>query len=117
MASDQNFVEFIVGQIENAGLITYRKMFGEYAIYSDGKVVALVCDNQLFVKPTTGGRAFIGHVVEAPPYPGAKPSFLIEQVDDRDWLSQLVRFTSSELPTPKPKAPKKKARPKKGNRE
>jgi TfoX/Sxy family transcriptional regulator of competence genes len=104
MASDKDFVEFIVDQIENAGTITYRKMFGEYAIYSGGKVIALVCDNQLFVKPTEGGRSFIGDVVEAPAYPGAKMSFLIEdKFEDREWLSDLVRITAKELPEPKPK--------------
>lgn len=45
MASDLDFVEFVVDQMENAGVITYRKMFGEYALYCEGKVVALVCDN------------------------------------------------------------------------
>ena len=47
MASDKSFVDFVVDQIENAGQITYKKMFGEYAVYCNGKVVALVCDNQL----------------------------------------------------------------------
>ncbi|NTW97440.1 MAG: TfoX/Sxy family protein [Oscillochloris sp.] len=109
MASDESFVTFIVDQIEGAGAISYRKMFGEYAIYRDGKVVALVCDNQLFVKRTDAGRTFIGAVVEAPPYPGAKPSFLIEDnLDDREWMSQLIRITANELPAPKPK--KKKSR-------
>ena len=108
MASDQDFVDFIVDQMEDAGEVTSRKMFGEYAIYCNGKVTALVCDNQLFVKPTEAGRAFIGDVVEAPPYPGAKLSFLIEsQFEDRDWISELVRITSAELPAPKPKKKKK----------
>jgi TfoX/Sxy family transcriptional regulator of competence genes len=107
MSSNESFVTFIVDQIEGAGAISYRKMFGEYAIYRDGKVVALVCDNQLFVKRTDAGRAFIGDVVEAPPYPGAKPSFLIEdKLDDREWMSQLIRLTASELPAPKPKKKK-----------
>ena len=110
MASDLDFVEFVVDQIEHAGAITYRKMFGEYAIYCEGKIVALICDNQLFIKPTGAGRSFIGNVVEAPPYPGAKMSFLIEgQIEDRDWISQLIRLTERELPEPKPrKKPKKK---------
>lgn len=108
MASDQTFVDFVVDQIENAGQITARKMFGEYGVYADGKIFALICDNQLFVKPTQGGRAFIGEVVEAPPYPGAKPSFLIgEQIEDREWLSELVAITVRELPAPKPKRKKK----------
>jgi TfoX/Sxy family transcriptional regulator of competence genes len=107
MASDEQFVTFIVDQIRDAGAISYRKMFGEYAIYRDGKVVALVCDNQLFVKRTDAGRAFIGDVVEAPPYPGAKPSFLIEDMlDDKEWMIQLIRLTANELPTPKPKKKK-----------
>jgi TfoX/Sxy family transcriptional regulator of competence genes len=104
MSSDENFVKFVVDQIENAGGIHYRKMFGEYAIYSDGKIVALVCDNQVFVKPTDSGRSFIGEVVEAPPYPGAKLSFLLDdKVEDKEWFSNLIRITAKELPPPKPK--------------
>jgi TfoX/Sxy family transcriptional regulator of competence genes len=109
MASDNDFVEFVAEQMQRAGEITYRKMFGEYAVYCDGKVIALVCDNQLFVKPTTGGKAYIGEVVEAPPYPSAKMYFLIEdKFEDRDWLSELVKITAGELPEPKPKIKKKK---------
>ena len=104
MASDLDFVEYVVDQIENAGAIEFKKMFGEYAIYCEGKIVILVCDNRVFVKPTSSGRAFIGDVVESPPYPGAKPSFLIEdRIEDREWLSELVRLTEKELPVPKPK--------------
>ena len=107
MASDQSFVEFITEQIEDAGVISWRKMFGEYAVYCDGKVVALICDNRLFVKQTEAGRKYIGNVVEAPAYPGAKPSFLIEdQIKDREWLGELVRITARELPLPKPKKKK-----------
>ena len=117
MASDLDFVEFVVDQMENAGVITYRKMFGEYALYCEGKVVALVCDNQLFVKPTEAGRAYIGNVVEAPPYPGAKPSFLIEeQIEDKDWISNLVRLTERDLPEPKPKKKRRRKRGKKHNK-
>jgi len=109
MASDLDFVEFVVDQMGNAGSITHRKMFGEYALYCEGKVVALVCDNQLFVKPTKAGKSFIGDVVEAPPYPGAKPSFLIEeQLEDKDWISSLIRLTEKELPEPKQKKKSKR---------
>lgn len=109
MGSSQTFVDFVVNQIENSGEITAKKMFGEYAIYSGGKIVGLICDNKLFIKQTKTGREFIGVVVEAPPYPGAKPSFLIEdKLEDKDWLSELVRISASELPEPKPKKPKKK---------
>ena len=107
MASDQSFVEFIVDQIENAGRITYTKMFGEYAVYCEGKVVALVCDNRLFIKPTEAGRAFIGDVAEVPAYPGAKPSFLIDdRLEDRQWFSNLIRITYQELPEQKIKKKK-----------
>lgn len=103
MASDQSFVEYVADQIAEDCAVTWRKMFGEYGLYSDGKIFALVCDNQLFVKPTEAGRAYIGAVVEAPPYPGARPSFLIDRLDDGAWLSELVRITARELPAPKPK--------------
>ncbi|MFQ6609574.1 MAG: TfoX/Sxy family protein [Fidelibacterota bacterium] len=109
MSSDPNFVEYVVEQADHLSEISYRKMFGEYAIYFKNKVVALICDNQLFVKPTRSGRAFIGDVVEAPPYPGAKPSFLIEdQIEDKDWFRQLLVLTESELPEPKPKKKRRK---------
>lgn len=109
MATDLEFMEFLADQMAGAGEISYRKMFGEYAVYLDGKVVALVCDNQLFVKPTAAGRAFIGAPVEAPAYPGAKDSFLIEDAfEDRDWISELIRITARDLPAPKPKKPKRR---------
>lgn len=108
MATSQDFMDYILDQIEDAGIITYRKMFGEYCLYADGKVVALVADNKLFVKPTEKGRRFIGNVQEAPAYLGAKMSFLIEdQLDDRKWISELIKITTSELPNPKPTKPKK----------
>lgn len=109
MASDQNFVDFVLEQIKNVGEVTAKKMFGEYAVYANGKIFALICDNRLFIKPTDSGRKFIGNVVEAPPYEGAKPSFLIEdQIEDSEWLSELVRISLEELPAPKPKKKKVK---------
>jgi len=108
MATDKAFVDFVLDQIENAGEVTAKKMFGEYGVFSNGKIFALICDNKLFIKPTDGGRAFIRDVVEAPPYTGAKPSFLIEdKIEDRDWLSELIRISLKELPEPKPKKKKK----------
>lgn len=107
MASDQNFVNFVVEQIKNAGEITAKKMFGEYGIYADGKLFGLVCDNKLFIKPTISGREFIGNVVEAPPYEGAKVSFLIEdKIEDSEWISELVRISLNELPASKVKKKK-----------
>ncbi len=109
MASDLSFVEFVVDLVDQDCAVTYKRMFGEFGLYSHGKFFAVICDDQLFVKPTEGGRAFIGDVVEAPPYPGAKPSLLIgDQLEDSEWLSELVRITARELPEPKPKKRKKK---------
>ena len=117
MASDPSFVEFVCEQIRAAGRITHRRMFGEFAIYCDGKVIALVCDNQLFLKPTAAGRALLDRVREAAPYPGARPYYLIDtQLDDADLLAAVVRATASELPPPRamagkhPDAPRKAAR-------
>jgi TfoX/Sxy family transcriptional regulator of competence genes len=77
-------------------------MFGEYALYSGNKVFALICDNKLFIKPTNAGKNYIQDLVEAPPYPGAKPSFLVEErIEDHECLSTLVKLTVSELPEPK----------------
>jgi TfoX/Sxy family transcriptional regulator of competence genes len=108
MTSTQQTVDFLVAQISLAGDVTYKKVFGEYGIYCNGKMVASVCDDKLFVKPTTRGRAFIGDVVESSPYPGAMSSFLIsgEKWENAEWLSELIRITTEELPIP---AKKKKA--------
>ena len=110
MATNKEFVDFVLDQIENAGEITAKKMFGEYGLFSDGKIFGLICDNKLFIKPTEAGRGFIKDIVEAPPYKGAKLSFLIgDQLEDRDWISNLVRITVKELPEPKPKKRKIKS--------
>ncbi len=114
MATELGFVEFIVDQIADDCGITYKKMFGDYGLWSHGKIVALICDGQLFVKQTEGGRAFVGEIVEAPPYPGAKPSLLItDRIEDSEFLSELIRITYRELPAPKPQ-PKPKKKPKNG---
>lgn len=109
MASNQDFVDFVIEQLHSTGTITFKKMFGEYALYSGDKIFALICDNKLFIKPTVAGKNFIKDVVEAPPYHGAKPSFLIEdKIEDHEWLSTLVKLTVNELPEPKPKKIKQK---------
>ena len=111
MASDLNFVKFVADQIDASCEISYRKMFGEYALYSRNKVVALICDDQLFIKPTEAGKSFIGEVVESPPYPGAKLAFLIQdKIEDKEWLTQLITVTEEELPKPKPKRKKQSKR-------
>jgi TfoX/Sxy family transcriptional regulator of competence genes len=109
MSSQQSTIDFLVDQLSGAGQITSRKMFGEFALYCDSKVVAFVCDDQLFVKPTDAGKAFLKTVDEKPAYPGSKLYFYIsgEQWDDGDWLSELIKVTAAALPVPKPKKSKK----------
>ena len=107
-ATTQKTVDFLLEQMAGAGDVSARAMFGEFGIYCDGRIVALVCGNELYVKPTAAGRAFIGEVTEAPPYQGAKPSLLIDSElwDNSDWLIKLITVTCAELPLPKPKKPK-----------
>lgn len=104
MSTSSDTVQFIVDQAGLGPALTSRKMFGEYALYVDGKVVALVCDDQLFLKPTPAVRAELRSVNERPPYPGAKPHFLLaDELDDRALLQRVLRLTAQELPEPKPR--------------
>jgi DNA transformation protein and related proteins len=108
MATKQSTVDFIIEQIQQAGNIRYRKMFGEYAVYCDDKVVAFVCDDQLFVKPTEVGRTFLDETHEAPPYPGAKNYLRVpeDRWDDQEWLTDFISRTANSLPLPKKKIKK-----------
>ena len=105
MASEQRNVDFITDQMSRAGDIRSRKMFGEYAIYCDDKVVALVCDDTLFLKITEQGRLLLKEERLGPAYPGAKDSFIISEDDWEDgaYLSELARVTADALPMPKKK--------------
>ena len=112
MGSNLDPVQFICDQAGLGARLTWRKMFGEYALYVDGKVVALVCDDQLFMKPTPAGRAFLGAVPEGPPYPGSRPFLLLSaELDDPERLGAAFTITAEALPAPKVKA--KAAAPKK----
>lgn len=111
MASDIETVQFIVDQIDDKCEITFKNMFGEYGLYSKGKFFGSVCDNRLFIKPTDAGKEYIGDFKEAPPYPGAKPSLLIEdQIEDSGWLTKLIEITEAALPKPKPKTKRSEGR-------
>lgn len=109
MATKQSTVDYLLEQINSAGPVSVKKMFGEYALYFNTKIVGLVCDDQLYLKPTKAGQKLIGKTIEAPPYKGAKPHFLIEadSWENEEWMVKLLRATEQELPQPKPK-PKKK---------
>jgi DNA transformation protein and related proteins len=112
MATDKGTVDYITEQSAGAGGVSARAMFGEYALYCDGKVVALICDDQMFLKPTEAGRAILGpDPVMGMAYPGARPSYLIagDLWEDADWMACIVRATADARPQPKPKKPKAKA--------
>lgn len=97
MASHAEFVEYVAEQMQQAGSIRSKKMFGEYGLYCDGVFFAVICDDQLFVKITPQGEAAFPDLPKAPPYSGARDYFLVEDVDDRDQLTRLVRITCEAL--------------------
>ena len=103
MATTKEYIQFVLEQLDGIDDVTCKKMFGEYGLYLNGKMFASVCDDMLFVKLTTAGRALVPDCPLAPPYPGAKDCLLIESVDDRDLLCALAETTCSELPMPKPR--------------
>ena len=98
MSCNADFVQYIADQCSGAGEIMTKKMFGDYGIYCDGKLFGLICDDCLYLKPTDACRALLMVVELRPPYPGAKDYFYIANVDDRDYLSSLVRETCKALP-------------------
>lgn len=97
MSSNTDFVQYIVDQCAGAGVITVRKMMGDYCIYCDGMVFGLICDNCLYIKQTEAVRAMLREVILRPPYDGAKEYFLITDVDDCDYLSEVVKATMADL--------------------
>ena len=108
MATDAGTIRFLLDQAAGAGALSARKMFGEYALYCDGKVVALVCNDTLYLKPTPGALALVRDPQYAPPYPGAKPHLQIEDaLDDPEALARLIRAVATDLPLPAPKKPRK----------
>jgi len=107
MGTDAAFAEHALDQVRGAGLVATRKMFGEYALYCDGKVVALLCDNQFFLKPLPEVLAMIEAPAYGLPYPGAKPHLLLTgELDDTDLMVRLVRRVAELVPAPKPRKPK-----------
>ena len=105
MASEQQTVDYIAEQMRNAGAIRSRKMFGEYALYCDEKVIAFVCDDRLFLKITESARTILKNIELGQAYPGSKDYFVIspDDWDDRGYMVELARSTADALPAPKPK--------------
>jgi len=87
--------------------LTSRKMFGEYALYLEGKTVAFVCDDILFIKPTAGALALLPDTERAPAYPGSKDYIVGSEVlDDPDLCARVLRQVAADTPAPKPKVKK-----------
>lgn len=104
MASTRDFLDFIIDQIDNKNLVKWRKMFGEYAIYYDNKVIGLITDNQFYLKNTKVGREFIAkelgeeNLKLASPFPKAKDWILLdEEIENKELLNELIEIIRSEL--------------------
>lgn len=103
MASSREYLEFILGQLSGLEEITHRAMMGEYILYYRGRVIGGIYDDRLLVKPVP---AAVSRMPEAPrelPYEGARPMLLVGNVDDREFLTELIGVMYEELPAPKPK--------------
>lgn len=107
MASTLEFVTYVADQLALAGTITWKRMFGEYGLYCDQVFFGVICDDQLFIKITPPVAESMPDCPKAPPYAGAKESFLIEDLDDRERLAHIVSLTCEHLPKPKPRKAKK----------
>lgn len=101
MSTNREFADYICEQLRDVQGIVCKKMFGEYGIWMQGKIIMLICDNRLFLKPTAAGRALLREMDEAAPYDGAKPYYLISDPDDSEYLAALLNATFPELPEPK----------------
>ncbi len=97
MASHKDFVDYVAEQLREAGAIRSRKMFGEYGLYCDNVFFAVICDDQFFVKVTAAGEAAFPNLPKAPPYEGAKDSFLVEDIENRELMTELTRMTYEVL--------------------
>ena len=103
MASNPDFVQYIIDQCSGAGEIAVKKMMGDYCAYCDGILFGLICDNNFYVKVTEPGKAVLREIILRPPYEGAKDYFYIGDVDDRDYLASLIKVTIQALLKPKAK--------------
>lgn len=105
MATSKETMDYILDCIGMLPDLSSKKMFGEYGIWVEGKIVALVCDDQLFIKPNSAAKSFLETVEESPPYPGAKNYYRIsEEVwEEPGYLAHLISISAQVLPVPKKK--------------
>ncbi|MEI7576288.1 MAG: TfoX/Sxy family protein [Armatimonadota bacterium] len=108
MATRPEFAEAVRDALSGVDGVVVKPMFGEYGIWVTGKIVGLICDDLLFLKPSAGLAVHVQGFDEAPPYPGAKPSFIVpeQRWADRAWLTTVVSDSAASLPAPKPKKSK-----------
>jgi TfoX/Sxy family transcriptional regulator of competence genes len=111
MATQKETVEFILGKLRDRGRFTARAMFGEYALYADGKVVALVCDDLLYVKILPASNELERQCEKGEPYPGAKPHYIVEegQLSTIERLPAILCAVAEAIPEQKPGAKRKRA--------
>jgi TfoX/Sxy family transcriptional regulator of competence genes len=106
MATDGDYIDYVSEQVALGDRLTHKKMFGEYALYVDGKVVAFACDNSLFVKPSVAAATLAPMLPQRPPYPGAKDYPVADELlDDSDAIRRLFLETAALMPVPKPRKP------------
>jgi TfoX/Sxy family transcriptional regulator of competence genes len=106
MASSKEYLDFILGQLSKLEDITYRAMMGEYILYYKGKIVGGIYDDRLLVKPVKSAIAYMETASYELPYEGAKEMLLVDEVDNREYLTGLLEAMYEELPAPKPKKKK-----------
>jgi TfoX/Sxy family transcriptional regulator of competence genes len=110
VATDLSFIEYVADQARLQDRLTHKRMFGEYALYLDGKVVAFACDNSLFVKPADATRHLTMDLPQRPPYPGARPYPVADALlDEPDRLHELLLAAEQAMPAPKAGAPRERA--------
>lgn len=103
MATSKEYLNFILDQLSGLSDITYKQMMGEYIIYYQGKIAAYVCDDRLLVKPVPSAIEMMPEAKFEPPYDGAKDMLLVDNVDDKEFLTELFNAMYDELPKPKKK--------------
>ena len=101
MASSKSYLDFVLEQLSDLEEITYRAMMGEYIIYYRGKIVGGIYDDRLLVKHVKAAFSYIPQAVYELPYEGAKEMLLVEDVDQKEFLTGLFRAMYEELPAPK----------------
>lgn len=103
MASSKSYLDFILEQLSELDGITYKAMMGEYIIYYCGKIVGGIYDNRLLVKPVKSAVSLMPDAIYELPYEGAKEMLLVDDVDNKDFLTDLFNAMYNDLPTPKKK--------------